>query len=236
MDEFLSKFGITKTSQTLVIPEKQERDIYIRVPDPDLEIILALKQQVATCDSHIETKSSTIATLDTRVKELKRKTQGLSATSPQVAQIKTKAVAHMQEAKRLEEEIKRRKQMKATLEKQIANMEQVREAKEIQRLMKESTTRMQIALGEMDSTEVAAIGKDARKVDRSAGKVADSLLNPFGEDVTEMDNELASAFDALELSDEESISIVTTLPPSRLQPATTTTKRRGDTDLLDDLF
>lgn len=242
MDEFFSKFSLSKTNQALVVPDK--REIYVREKDPDLEVLHELKLRASTCEQDIDAKSTKISNIETKVKELKRASQGLSPTSPQATQLKSRAITFMQEAKRIEADMKRRKQTKATLEKQIANMEQVREAQDIQRLLKESNTRMQIALGEMDTSEVAAIGKEARKADRSANKVSDTLLNPFGEDVNELDNELASAFDTLELSDEtDNITQVDTYLPSsqvrtnksvltNAQPA----KRREQPDVLDDLF
>lgn len=246
MDEFFSKFSLSKTNQALVVPDK--REIYVREKDPDLEVIHALKLKVTSCEQDIDAKSTKISNIETKVKELKRASQGLSPTSPQATQLKSRAITLMQDAKRIEAEITRKKQTKATLEKQIANFEQVREAQDIQRLLKESNTRMQIALGEMDTSEVATIGKEARKADRSANKVSDTLFNPFGEDVNELDNELASAFDTLELSDaEEEVVIkedkyvplpVRTNKPvvhvnnSFIQPV----KKRNESDVLDEFY
>ena len=220
------------------MPEK--REIYVREKDPDLEVIHALKLKVTTCEQDIEAKSMKITTINTKVKAMKREIQGLNPTSPQATQLKTRGVALLQEAKRIETDMMRRKQTKATLEKQIGNFEQVREAQEIQRLMKESNTRMQIALGEMDTSEVVSIGKEARKADRNANKVSDTLLNPFGEDVNEMDGELANAFDMLELSDDGVIEedeyvpspVRTNKPVFTSQPG----KRHIKPDVLDDLF
>lgn len=229
----MSKFTFLKTNQTLVVPEK--REIYVRATDPDLEVIDALKKKVSVCEQDIETKSTKIATLETKVKEFKRATQNASAT--QAAQYKTKAITLMQEVERIKTEITRRRQTKATLEKQIANYEQVREAQEIQRLLKESNTRMQIALGDMDASEMASIGKEARKADRSANKISDTLLNPFGDDVTEMDNDLLNAFDALELSDEIDTAPIVVASPVVVAPVQkNNNRRREEPDVLDDLF
>lgn len=243
MDEFFSKFALTKNNQALVVPEK--REIYVREKDLDLESIHALKLIVTTCEQDIEAKSMKITTIKTKAKAIKREIQGLNPTSPQATQLKTKGVALLQEAKRIETDMTRRKQTKATLEKQIGNFEQVREAQEIQRLMKESNTRMQIALGEMDASEVASIGKEARKADRNANKVSDTLLNPFGEDVNEMDNEMANAFDMLELSDDDNVikedeyvplPVRTNKPVHTITTTSRAPKRRLESDVIDDLF
>ena len=88
-------------------------------------------------------------------------------------------------------------QMKSTLESQITRYNRIRRAKKQQQLLNETTTRMQISLNGLDTSNIKDDTIKARMVSKNADNISDRLFNPFSIDNEEIDEDFEKEFDAL---------------------------------------
>lgn len=210
LKNLFNRGGGEPQKQTEVTPK---RGLYKREEDRDLEMIHELDEGIAQCDRNIERVNSQVAQKDIEIRVLRQQYDKLkNKESPQAKEIANKATQLMHQKKSLNNRIAHYEQQRLTLSTQAENYRNVKEAEAMDKLIRESTIRMQGTIASLDIGTVKGTARDACAVSAYATGMTALIFNPFDISPEEEKSAFLDEFRNLQLSEEDNEEDVLALP------------------------
>jgi len=201
MDEFFKK--VTMTFSRTDTSGASDLTLYARPVDPDLEVIAKLDREIASYEQDIQKKQTQCEALLVQMNQGRQLMKTSAKGQPAYMAAQNKAIQALKKQKSLQQECGEMEQVKATMEQQVGRLKRLRRAKNAQDLVKESTLRMQMSAGELESTDVADMVNDTRRAASNADKLTGMVFDPFALDIEGTNEALALELEQFDLLDDE---------------------------------